>query len=552
MCAPPSRDLPGFLGRLGLLVLTAGALAAPLRAQELDELIRVRVEELRAAGELEAHGVAIASRNLIPALYEARGFAPEWRAAAQIDGLLEAIDESYLEGLDPTDYHVDAVRAARAAFANLDALAPEERAAFDLVLSDSVIRLGYHLRFGKVDPVELDPSWNFSRQLNGRDPVATIQAAIDAPSMREFAAHVIPRGFLYQRLKSALARYRALAAAGGWPEVPAGPTLKAGMRDPRVSALAARLAATGDLAAEAPPADDTLYIEPLVAAVRRFQERHGLAGDGVVGPATRVAPHVPIGARIEQIRANLERARWVFNELDNDFIGVNIAAYRLDLVRGGDTVWSTRVVVGQPYRKTPVFKATMRYVVFNPTWTVPPTIVAEDVLPDLRRKGDYIATHHLEIFDVDGARIDPAAVDWSSRRNFPYRFVQQPGPSNALGRVKFMFPNDHFIYLHDTPSRDLFTRQSRAFSSGCIRVEHPLDLAALLLGPKWNPARIESVIATERTETVFLDAPITVMLLYSTTEVDEDGRVVFWPDIYERDPAVIAGLNAPFRAGAAL
>ena len=166
----------------------------------------------------------------------------------------------------------------------------------------------------------------------------------------------------------------------------------------------------------------------------------------------------------------------------------------------------------------------------------------------LRRNPGYLATRNIDLFDSNDKPVDPETVDWRGRRSFPYRLVQRPGPTNALGRVKFMFPNEHFVYLHDTPSRDLFDRNKRAFSSGCIRVEHPLDLAAELLGPKWDRARIDAQIATGRTETVFLDKPITLMLLYWTTEVGADGNVTFWPDIYSRDAAVIRELDAPFDA----
>jgi murein L,D-transpeptidase YcbB/YkuD len=521
-------------------------------AQDVDEALRARVEELAATGSLEVDGEPIAARQLIPRLYERRAFAPAWRSVAQIDSLLEMIDESPLEGLDPRDYHVEAVRAARAALADGARLEPAERAKLDILLTDSVIRLGYHLRFGKVDPVALDPHWNLSRELMGEDPVLTIQAAIDSASMRDFAAEVIPRVFLYERIKNALAEYRAIAAAGGWTAVAPGSVLKSGVSDARVAALAARLAVTGDLDASRVDAVAAVYDDELASAVRRFQQRHGLATDGAVGPQTLAALNVPVEARIDQLRANLERARWVLYDPQSEFLVVNIAGFRMYLVRRGEIAWSTRVVVGQPFRRTPVFSSTMRYLVFNPTWTVPPTVLARDILPEVRRDPGYLATRNIDVFDAANALVDPASVDWSSRRSFPYRFVQRPGATNALGRVKFMFPNDYAVYLHDTPSRDLFERDSRAFSSGCIRVEDPLELAELLLGSGWDRQRMQALIATGRTETVFLDEPVPVMLLYCTAEVDSQGRVSFFPDVYGRDAAVIGALAEPFDARVAL
>jgi murein L,D-transpeptidase YcbB/YkuD len=190
--------------------------------------------------------------------------------------------------------------------------------------------------------------------------------------------------------------------------------------------------------------------------------------------------------------------------------------------------------------------------VLNPTWTVPPTIFRQDILPQLRKDSVYLATRNFELVDASRGSVDPLTVDWVNTKSFPYSFVQRPGPTNALGRIKFMFPNEHFVYLHDTPSRDLFEQTSRAFSSGCIRLENPLDLATLLLGSKWSRARIDEVIATNKTSTVFLDKPITVMTLYWTTEVDAQGRVAFWPDVYTRDARVLEELDKPFRAASVL
>jgi len=518
---------------------------AGAHAQGAADLIRTYVEELRVGGQLEVLGQPIASRDVLPRVYENREFAPAWENLRRVDDLLEMIDEAYLEGLDPSDYHAAALHAFRATVMDLEALPASDRAAFDILLTDSIVRLGYHLRFGKVDPSALDPNWNQSRTLVGEDAAVTIQKAISSQSLREFAAKVIPRVFLYDRFKTALAQYRAIEAGGGWGAVPAGPTLRPGAGDERVPALAARLAVTGDLPASS-AAQGTQYDETLVAAVQRFQSRHGLAADGVVGAGTISALNVPVAARIDQLRVSLERAREIFYDPESEFLVVNVAGFQLYHVRRGEILWRTRVQVGQPYRQTPIFRAEMTYLVVNPTWTVPPTVFRNDILPAVRRNVGYLASRHIDVFNSAGAIVDPATADWSGR-NPPYRLVQRPGPDNALGRIKFMFPNEHSVYLHDTPSRDLFSRDSRAFSSGCIRVENPLELAEHLLGQRGR-ARVEADIASGRTQTVFLDKPMTVMLLYWTAEVDGAGRVSFFPDVYQRDAGVIAALAEPFRA----
>jgi murein L,D-transpeptidase YcbB/YkuD len=209
------------------------------------------------------------------------------------------------------------------------------------------------------------------------------------------------------------------------------------------------------------------------------------------------------------------------------------------------------VVVGTPYRKTPVFKAKMTYLVLNPTWTIPPTILKKDIIPAIRRDPGYLASRNMVLLDPSGQQVNVADVDLQKLtvNYFPYIVRQEPGPRNALGRIKFMFPNGHFVYLHDTPSRDLFERADRTFSSGCIRVEHPLTLAELLLDDpvNWSRAEIEARLAEGITQTVNLKTPITVFLVYWTAEPEADGAVNFFNDVYARDPAVLKALQEPFR-----
>jgi L,D-transpeptidase YcbB len=285
--------------------------------------------------------------------------------------------------------------------------------------------------------------------------------------------------------------------------------------------------------------------------VERFQHRHGLEADGAVGRRTLAALNVPVEARIDQLRVNLERTRWVFRDLEPRYLIVNIAGFHAYLMEDGKSVWDSRVVVGTRYRKTPVFKARMTYLVLNPTWTVPPTILKEDIIPAMRRDPGYLASRNMVLLDASGQRVDTADIDLQNLtiRNFPYVVRQEPGPQNALGRIKFMFPNRHFVYLHDTPSRGLFERANRTFSSGCIRVEHPLTLAELLLDDpvNWNRAKIEARLADGKTQTVNLKTPITVFLVYWTAEPEADGEVNFFNDVYRRDAAVLKALDEPFR-----
>jgi murein L,D-transpeptidase YcbB/YkuD len=412
-----------------------------------------------------------------------------------------------------------------------------------------VLRLAYHLHLGKVDARSLDPNWNFIHPLDERDIPQALEAALAGHRVGETVAGLAPQGWLYEGLKRALADLRARAAAGGWPGVAAGAALRPGDADARVPALRARLAAGGELA-EAGDASSPVYDAALAEAVRRFQRRHGLDDDGVAGDRTLAELDVPVAARIEQVRVNLERARWVLQELPPRFVMVNVPGYEAFYFDERALLWRARVQVGQVMRRTPIFRAQMTYLVFNPTWTVPPGILARDILAAgadapavVRRKG-------LRVLDAEGHEVDPAGVAWTryDAASFPYTLRQDPGPTNALGRIKFMFPNEHLVYLHDTPSKQLFERSERAFSSGCIRIEKPLELAELLLADpvRWSRERIEAVIASSETTTVSLAAPLPVLLLYWTAVPTRDGEIRFFRDLYGRDPQVLAALARPF------
>jgi murein L,D-transpeptidase YcbB/YkuD len=273
----------------------------------------------------------------------------------------------------------------------------------------------------------------------------------------------------------------------------------------------------------------------------------------VAGKTTIAALNVPVGERIAQVRVNLERLRWVARDLAGDFLLVDIAGFSARLWLDGALAWSSRAVVGRPYRRTPVFRAQMKYLVVNPEWNVPPTILREDVLPKVIRNRGYLAQHRMRVLDGAGRALDPAAIDWAKYRTqpraFPYRIVEAPGKDNPLGAIKFMFPNEHSVYLHDTPARALFGRPVRAFSSGCIRIEEPLALARLLLDDeaRWSEEKLREAIAAGTTQTVAVKRTVPVLLLYFTASVAPDGELQFRPDLYGRDRAVLAALAAPFR-----
>jgi murein L,D-transpeptidase YcbB/YkuD len=538
----------------GMLALTLFSVVAGSFAQgdNVRQLIRGRTEELRARKRLTVEGASIAAVNLIPRFYERRGFQPAWTKPGRASSLVGIVSRMDSEGLDPEDYYLSTLKSLLSRAEQPGGLDPAQCADFDILLTESLIRLGYHLRFGKVDPVRLDPNWNFTRSLGEKDPVDILESAISADSIQRFIEDEIPQLKYYDRLKTALARYREIAGQGDWPVIPSGPALKPGTTDSRVTLLRERLRRSGDLA-ETGAKDASPFDEALKQAVISFQRRHGLAADGVVHKDTLNALNVSIKQRIDQIRVNLERARWAFHDIhaQDEFVVVDIAGYHVYFVRDGKTVFDARAQVGKPYRKTPIFRAAIKFMQLNPTWTVPPGILSKDILPKVKQNPNYLKQKELNVIDRNGRRVAPGTVDWKSisSRGFPYQLQQDPGPNNALGRVKFLFPNPYSVYLHDTPSRDLFEAPRRAFSSGCIRVQHPLTLAEILLKDpvKWNQKAIQEVIDSGKTRTVNLSEPVTVMLLYWTAEVTPEGVLQFREDIYGRDQKVLHGLKSHFQ-----
>ena len=549
-----NSSLPFWQGRVVYLI--AALLAFYLSACTADDdgtsvqLVQSRMTQLSDDGGLELQDAVISSRHFLPEFYKQRDYQLAWTSrmdnARALSSRLLASDQ---EGLVPADYHAAAIQHLLAESTDTR-LSDSQQVDLDILLSEALARYAYHLRFGKVNPERLDADWNLQRSFMGQDPLVEIQGVIDSKAFDAQLDARIPQLQVYPRLRAALAKYVAINAAGGWPTTPAGPTLKPGMRDERLPLVRQRLLATGDLAVTA-TLDDPLDFDAAVRdAVVHFQSRHGLDTDGFIGKGTLAAMNVPVAARINQIRVNLERARWVSQGLPETFIIVDIAGFNARLFRDGEVVWNEPAQVGKPYRSTPVFREDMTYLELNPTWTIPPTILTKDILPKVKQDPAYLQKKNIQVLTRDGKVVDPKSINWSSisASGFPYILRQTPGPHNALGRVKFMFPNPHFVYLHDTPHQELFSRSSRAFSSGCIRINNPYRLAELLLQDedKWSREKVEAAIDTVRQQRVSLPEPVPVLLLYWTVNIGADGTVYFKDDIYQRDMKVLAGLDGEF------
>ncbi len=531
---------------LCLLVFSLGAAPGLAQAGPLQDALEA---QLRAGVGAAATDDEIETLTVLERFYQARSLEPLWvqetgagPKARQLSALLAAAD---LDALDPADYGAEAIAAL------LDSTAVAALAELEVRLTQGLIRFAADLGQGRTTPHVADPELFVFREEVLRDEV--LAAAASAQDLEAFLQRYRPNTPRYDRQKAALAEYRALATQGGWQPIPEGPTLKPEMTDPRVGLLRARLRLWGDLKPENDLAeaggDPDFYDEPMVAAVKWMQYRHGLTQDGAVGKKSLAALNVPIETRIEQMVLNLERRRWMPDDLGRRHIFVNLADQLLKLVEGEKTLLDMPVVVGRPYHSTPVFSHRMTYLVMNPYWNVPPSIARKELLPKIKDDVSYLASNNFTLFSdwSSGASVvDPVTVNWAAvnRNSFPYKLRQGSGDGNALGRLKFMFPNRFNIYLHDTPAKTLFGKDERTFSHGCIRVSDPPGLAEAVLAKtgEWPLQRITQTIASGERRIVTLDAPLPVHISYLTSWVNKDGSVHFRKDVYGRDAKLAEAL----------
>lgn len=427
---------------------------------------------------------------------DAHGFT---RAGQQ---LRQAIATAADEGLDARDYPLP----------RLDTLSAAARAHADVQLSLLAMRFARDLGWGMTTPGSVHRDHAYPRRPFHGDSL--LHAWVDAPDPGAALRAVAPVTPAYARLRTALQQLRAVAAAGGWQRMSSGAPLRTGSVGPRVQELRTRLVERGDLA-PAFAIGDTFDLA-LEGAVARFQERHGLTADAVVGPATRTALNVRIADRIRQVELGMERVRWLPPIEQGRWIAVNLADQQAYVLDDGHPVFTTRVVIGTTNHQTPMFVDTLTNIVLNPAWNVPPSIAAKEILPKLRRDPQYLVRNHMVRIGGD--------------------IQQQPGPWNALGQLAFMFPNRFNVYMHDTPAKALFAEVERAYSHGCIRLQRPRDLAILLLEDEgWSPARLDSAIATGTRHVVWLRRGIPVRITYATAFADDDGSLQFRRDVYGRD-----------------
>lgn len=456
-----------------------------------------------------------------------------------LDELLEAISFSAAEGLLPADYHHQEIAQLHAT-PEVDAATTAD---LDLLASDAFVMLQFHLLNGRVHPIAVDPNCHLEHQEG--DLFAWLPQLRSNQQVADAIQGARPHHVQYYRLLHAY--LKLFSRQDVLPPWPAGKeALRVGDSSSLTPVLRKILYLSGDLT----DTDTTTawYDSTLLEGVLRFQERHGLEVDGIVGRATGAALAKPFADQMLQLQANMERWRWLPQQLPQAYGMVNIPAFTLDMVTPESTV-TFKVIVGRKDRKTPTFAAHFSYLILNPTWTVPPTILREDVLPAVRRNPGYLAGKQIQVIAPNGRVLDPYAINWYGSSVYTYQYVQEPGPANSLGLIKFMMPNPYTVYLHDTPSKELFNQSSRLFSSGCIRVNHPFQLADILLRdqPAWTADSIAAVVAGGATTIVPLTWQPALYVVYFTAWQQDDGTLYYFPDVYELDAALIQSLRQPTR-----
>ncbi|GKS70165.1 murein L,D-transpeptidase YcbB/YkuD [Nitrosomonas sp. PY1] len=471
--------------------------------------------------------------------YKARNFQPVWflyeKASPQLESILEFIGNIDNEGLDSRDYQLPKLLLLKEQVEH----ASSEALTLELQTTQSILILAKDLARGRLIASDADPDWHIPQP--AFDAVGFLQKALQSDLISALNA-LIPQHPSYQRFKQTLIHYRQISNNVDWVKIPNIPPLRPNATDQVVALLRQRIAqmyaVDGNEAYNVESSDSLVYDEGLVNAIRAFQIQHSLNADGVIGKNTLKALNLSLEWRIRQLRMSMERLRWLPRNLGNRHILVNLAGFRLTAVEQDKSLLDMRIIVGMGYRSTPSFKSAMSHMVVNPYWTVPAKIAQKDLLPKQQKDPTFFTASHFKVYtsyDRNAEPIDPASVDWHSLRNFPFLLRQQPGKNNALGRVKFMFPNSFAIYLHDTPSKSLFQKDIRTFSSGCIRLEKPFELAAFVLGREELPEDFMTKLEEGKTTTIHLPKQLPIYLVYITAWVDEQQSVHFSPDIYDRD-----------------
>lgn len=512
--------------------------------------LRTILEQENAGGKITIRDISLLSSDKIHVFYDGRNFDEAWSENGilleQAYELRFEIRQAKFDGLDPEDYNLGLIDAFFQKFeANKKSGIQNdftELANLDLLLTDAFFVLATHLEQGKVDPSKLDSDWGISRKPQKADHITLLTRAIHDNEIRRNLERLYPDFSIYRKGREVIRALDELKKKDSldWRAIKVDKTIKVGDSHNAIPVIRERLQFWGYLK----PyefSDSKQYDSTLFETVKSFQDKNGMEPDGAIGKNTAAGLNASPSALMDKAAVNMERLRWLPDTIrEAEFILVNIANYQLDYVKKLDTLFSAKVIVGKRYHESPIFSAPMSYIVFSPYWNIPPSIAKSEIIPAVRKNPNYLNQKNMEVVTGSGKIVDPSTINWSSK-SFPYMIRQKPGGSNSLGLVKFMFPNSHSVYIHDTPSRSLFEREDRAMSHGCIRIQNPAKFAEILLGddPAWTPEKIDQAMHQGKEQIVSLPRKIPVVLVYLTFWADSKGQPHFRQDIYSRDEEVL-------------
>ncbi|MDP3464117.1 MAG: L,D-transpeptidase family protein [Bacteroidales bacterium] len=530
-----------------LLLIALWLLSTLVNASSLQPLIKQFIDNKPVGSRYEIENEYLFSSKVLPRFYTDRDFQAAWIEQQTLGknglDLLNYIRNIDSHGLRPEDYHLALIEKFVHKLLSFKQVSENDLVSLDMLLTDAFMLLGSQLYFGKVDPDKEGADWKIQRKEPELKLDMKLSDAISAKSLPQHLDSLSPRNAAYWKLKELLAYYNKLEQFP-WPNIKSAKSVKPYDTAKIIPEVRKRLMQFGYQLTDSL---SDVYDDQLIARIKQFQKERGLQADGAIGKGTLEALNRKPAQLSDDIRVNMERLRWLPMRTPDRFILVNIANFELDMISMRDTIISLKAIVGKEYRKTPVFNRKMTYLVFSPTWTVPPTILRNDVIPELLKGPEYLQNKNMTLLRHDGTEVAYSDIDWSkvTKKNFPYMVRQNPGPENALGRVKFMFPNEFNVYIHDTPTRGLFAKEERALSSGCVRVERPFDLAVKLLAdmPEWTDERISKAMNRDTELRVNLKTPIDVVLIYLTAWTDGNNRFHNRKDIYKRDKMVLNALN---------
>lgn len=471
--------------------------------------------------------------------YTKRNFAPAWASSENRTSFYEELQKAEKDGLSFNDYHGAQLKELM----ETSNLSKNEGTRLEILLTDAYLELGHHLYYGKINPEDLHRIWDVKK--DSIDVAEGLEEGLEKGEIEESMAQLRPQHEVYKGLRRSLAEQREENKKDEeeFEKIPLGGIVRPGEQDKRIPVLKERLEKMGLLTENL----DTIrnnYTKELVAAVKEFQEQRGLTVDGILGNSTIKELNMNQEDRLDQILVNLERWRWYPRDLGNHYILINIPQYKLSVVKENDTIREHDIIAGTKSRQTPIFSDSLQYIVLNPTWTLPPTIKTQDVIPKAAKDPSYITRNNMYVSSPEEGILDPHSIDWSSPDVRSYTFTQRAGSSNPLGRVKIIYPNRYSIYLHDTPSQWIFEQNARAASSGCVRVEDALDLSAYVMNDQeeWDQERIQKAVETGKTKQVKIKQPIQVHHFYWTAWRDR-GKTVFVEDVYELDKKIAVALK---------